>query len=118
MLFGLPLGGDNSFSSIVDTRAAGPAWLTGGEYGPAAAAFSIFASAGCDSGPGARYQRLRLGVHPSAAGPRRLRRNVAPPAAHIAMEQAAESAQTVNPAVLVQILPGTPQGAGVRTPSE
>jgi hypothetical protein len=41
VLFGLPLSGDNSFSSIVDARAYGPAWLTGGEYGPAAALLSI-----------------------------------------------------------------------------
>jgi len=39
---------------------------------------------------------------------------IAPPAAHVAMEQAA----AVNPASLVQILPATPQGGGVRTPAE
>jgi hypothetical protein len=34
---------------------------------------------------------------------------VAPPAAHVAMEQAAANAGPVNPGSLVQILPATPQ---------
>jgi hypothetical protein len=34
---------------------------------------------------------------------------IAPPAAHVAMEEAALAAQPVNPASLVQILPATPQ---------
>jgi hypothetical protein len=41
--------------------------------------------------------------------------SIAPPAAHVAMEQAGESAQ---PASLVQILPSTPQSPGAGTPSE
>lgn len=41
ILFGLPLGGDNSFGSVIDTRASGANWLTGGQFGPAAAAFTI-----------------------------------------------------------------------------
>jgi len=118
VLFGLPLGGDNSFSSIVDTRAAGPAWLTGGEYGPAAAAFSILLLlAAIPILVRATSDYAWEYTHPPLI-PGGYDVTIAPPAAHIAMEQAAESAQPVNPAVLVQILPGTPQGAGVRTPSE
>ena len=118
VLFGLPLGGDNSFSSIVDTRAAGPAWLTGGEYGPAAAAFSmvlllvaipILVRATSDYAWEYTHPPLVAGGYDVT---------LAPPAAHTAMEQAAESAQPVNPASLVQILPNTPQSPGVRTPSE
>ncbi len=40
-LFGLPMAGNTAFPSVVDTRANGPAWLTGGAYGPGAALFSI-----------------------------------------------------------------------------
>jgi hypothetical protein len=34
---------------------------------------------------------------------------IAPPAAHVAMEQAAGAEQPINPASLVQILPAAPQ---------
>ena len=118
VLFGLPLGGDNSFSSIVDTRAAGPAWLTGGEYGPAAAAFSILLLlAAIPVLVRATSDYAWEYTHPPLI-PGGYDVTIAPPAAHIAMEQAAESAQPVNPAVLVQILPSTPQSPGVRTPTE
>src|ERR1019366_7615145 len=75
VLFGLPLGGDVSFSSIIDTRASGPAWLPGGYELP-----------------------------------------IAPPAAHIAMEQAAQTAQPAGPASLVQILPAAPATPGAPSP--
>jgi len=118
VLFGLPLGGDNSFSSIVDTRAYGPAWLTGGEYGPAAAAFSILLLlAAIPILVRATSDYAWEYTHPPLI-PGGYDVSIAPPAAHTAMEQAAESAQLVNPAVLVQILPSTPQSPGVRTPSE
>ena len=118
VLFGLPLSGDNSFSSIVDTRAAGPAWLTGGEYGPAAAAFSILLLlAAIPILVRATSDYAWEYTHPPLV-PGGYDVSIAPPAAHTAMEQAAESAQPVNPASLVQILPSTPQSPGVRTPSE
>ena len=34
ILFGLPVSGITDFSSIVQTRAFGQLWLTGGDYGP------------------------------------------------------------------------------------
>jgi membrane protease YdiL (CAAX protease family) len=104
-LFGLPLGGDTSFSSVVDMRAVGRVWLTGGDYGPAAATFSIF---------------LLLAVIPVVVRvtsdyawnythppiiPGGYDVTIPPPAAHTAMERAA---QPVNPASLVQILPAAP----------
>lgn len=40
ILFGLPLGGAVTYSSVVQTDVAGPAWLTGGAYGPDGALFT------------------------------------------------------------------------------
>jgi hypothetical protein len=104
VLFGLPLGGNVSFSSVIDTRAVGPAWLTGGDYGPGAAVFSILLVAVAIpvvvrvSGDWAWSY-----THPPII-PAGYDVTVAPPAAHVAMEQAA-----VNAGPLVQILPATAQ---------
>lgn len=46
VIFGLPVSGFGRFSSLVQARARGPAWLTGGSYGPEAsltAAIVLFA---------------------------------------------------------------------------
>jgi hypothetical protein len=110
VLFGLPLGGDNSFSSIVDARAAGHAWLTGGEYGPSAALLSILILlAAIPVLIRATSDYAWSYTHPPLI-PGGYDVTIAPPAAHVAMEQAAESAQPVSTASLVQILPATPQG--------
>lgn len=37
LVFGLPVGLSSPYSAVVDARAIGSAWLTGGDYGPAAA---------------------------------------------------------------------------------
>ena len=42
VLFGLPIAGIATYSTVVETRASGPLWLTGGAYGPAAAFLTIF----------------------------------------------------------------------------
>ena len=106
VLFGLPLGGDNSFGSIVDTRAAGPVWLTGGEYGPQAALLSVFLLlAAIPVLVRATDEYAWKYTHPPLI-PGGYDVTIAPPAAHVAMEQAAESVQTAS---LVQILPSTPQ---------
>lgn len=106
ILFGLPLGGDNTFDSIIETRASGPVWLTGGEFGPAAAAFSIIVLIAAipllvriTDDYSWRY------THPLLI-PGGYDVTVLPPAAHTAMEQSSAAAQ---PPSLVQILPATPQ---------
>jgi hypothetical protein len=108
VIFGLPLNGDISFSSVVDTRASGPLWLTGGSYGPAAAAFLILLLAASIS------LLIRATsdyawdyTHPPII-PGGYDVTIPPPAAHVAMEEAA--AKPLHPASLVQILPATPQG--------
>ncbi len=40
VLFGLPVSGINDFASVVQTRAFGRLWLTGGDYGPEGAVFT------------------------------------------------------------------------------
>jgi uncharacterized protein len=107
VLFGLPLSGDTSFASVVDTRADGPLWITGGDYGPMAAFLSVLLLIA------AIPILVRVTgdyaweyTHPPII-PAGYDVTIAPPAAHIAMEQAA-AAQPVNPASLVQILPATP----------
>jgi hypothetical protein len=104
VLFGLPLGGDVSFSSVVDTRAIGPIWLTGGSFGPAAATLSVLVVlAAIPILVRATGDYAWNYTHPPII-PGGYDVTIAPPAAHVAME---EAAQTVNPASLVQILPAT-----------
>jgi hypothetical protein len=118
VLFGLPLGGDNSFSSVVDTRAGGPAWLTGGDFGPAAALFSVLLLiAAIPILVRVTSDYAWSYTHPPLI-PAGYDVTIAPPAAHVAMEQAATAAQPVNPALLVQILPATPRDAVVSAPPE
>ena len=109
VLFGLPLAG-GSFSSVVDTRAGGPVWLTGGSYGPAAAAFSmVLLVVALSLLVRATSDYAWNYTHPPII-PGGYDVTVPPPAAHVAMEEAALAATPVNPASLVQILPATPQG--------
>lgn len=110
VLFGLPVGGNVSFSSVVDTRVTGAAWLTGGDWGPSAAAFSILlVLAAIPVVVRVTGDWAWSYTHPPII-PAGYDVTVAPPAAHVAMEQAAANAGPVNPGSLVQILPATPQG--------
>lgn len=116
VLFGLPMGGNSTFTSIVDTRAIGPAWLTGGDYGPTAAAVTLFLLLA------AIPVLIRLTrdyawdyTHPPII-PGGYDVTIPPPAAHVAMEEAGLGAKPVNPATLVQILPVTPQDLGAGDP--
>jgi hypothetical protein len=115
LLFGLPIGGDTQFTSVVDTRASGPVWLTGGDFGPAGAAFSIFLVLAAIP---ILFRVTRdyawYYTHPPII-PAGYDVTIPPPAAHVALEQAA---QPVNPASLVQILPLTPQSPSAGNPTE
>jgi membrane protease YdiL (CAAX protease family) len=114
VLFGLPLAGDTSFSSVVDSRAVGPLWLTGGSYGPAGAllsiiillaAFPILVRATDDYA----WDYTRPPIIPAGYDV-----TIPPPAAHAAMEQA----QAIQPASLVQILPAAPPSEAQPLPPE
>ena len=118
VLFGLPLNGEISYGSIVDTRAAGPAWLTGGAYGPAAAFITIFVFlAAIPILIRATSNYAWNYTHPPLI-PGGYDVTIAPPAAHVAMEQAAESAQAIHTASLVQIQTSTEQHPIAETASE
>jgi len=118
VLFGLPIAGQVSFGSVVDTRAVGPAWLTGGEYGPAAALITIFIFlAAIPILVHATDEFAWKYTHPPLI-PGGYDVTIAPPAAHIAMEQTSESAQAVSPASLVQIQPSPAQSPTADTASE
>jgi membrane protease YdiL (CAAX protease family) len=105
ILFGLPVSGISSFSTVVQTRAVGRLWLTGGDYGPEAALFTalvvlagiiVLVRATRDYAWNYTHPPIIPGGYPTEAPP---------PAIHTAMEQ-----QT-RPAPLVQILPVTPQNS-------
>ena len=107
LLFGLPITVDFGFNNLIFTSVSGPEWLTGGAYGPEAAFFTaIVLIAGI-------FILHRLTRHyaweytytpPIPSG---YPMDIAPPAAHTAMETAAATA----PAPLVQILGSTPTAA-------
>jgi len=105
VLFGLPLGGSIAFNSIVDTSSSGFDWVTGGLYGPEG---SLFTAVAVLVGMGILYALTRdlawaytQPVIVAAGYPM----DVAPPAEHIKMEQAAAVAP------LVQILSTTPSAS-------
>jgi membrane protease YdiL (CAAX protease family) len=104
ILFGLPLAGNANYTSLVSTNVSGPNWLTGGAYGPHAAALTLLVVLAAIP---VLYRITRdyawEYTHPPivAAG---YEVTIAPPAAHTAMEAAA----TAAPAPLVQILGSTP----------
>ncbi len=108
VLFGLPVSGLTRFSSVVETTASGPAWLTGRFYGPEGSAVAIvviliglIVLVRLTSDYAWNYTRPPL----IAAG---YAVDVAPPAAHVAMEE-----QQPKEPSLVQILPTTPQTRSV-----
>jgi hypothetical protein len=112
ILFGLPISGIGDFASVVQTRSFGRLWLTGGDYGPEGAAFTvivllvgmvILVRVTRDYAWHYTYAPIVAAGYPMEP---------APPPAHAAMEQ---MAQRTQPAALslVQILPSTPQSRSV-----
>jgi uncharacterized protein len=110
ILFGLPVSGINDFASIIQTRTFGPLWLTGGDYGPEGAAFTVIVlligvtllvRVTRDYAWHYTYVPIVPAGYPMDAPP---------PAAHVAMEQQARPAAAVS---LIQILPSTPQTRSV-----
>ncbi|WP_213803349.1 CPBP family intramembrane glutamic endopeptidase [Granulicella sp. dw_53] len=111
-LFGLPVSGLRDFSTVIQTHAMGRRWLTGGGYGPEAALFTLFAVFVAiivlllvtrEYSWNYTHPPIIPGGYPM---------DVAPPAAHTAMEAEAQ----VRPASLVQIMPTTPGTMSVPPP--
>jgi uncharacterized protein len=113
VLFGLPISGINDFASIVQTRAFGQLWLTGGDYGPEGAGLTVIVlligivvlvRVTRDYAWHYTYVPIVAAGYPMEAPP---------PAAHVAMEQQAQQARPASAVSLVQILPSTPQTRSV-----
>ena len=115
LLFGLPVSGITTFSTVVETRAIGPLWLTGGEYGPEGALLTLFVLLIAiavlvrltrDYAWEYTHEPIIAAGYPMDAPP---------PAAHVAMEKAAMERAAMEPqgnpsaGSLVQILPINPQ---------
>jgi uncharacterized protein len=109
ILFGLPVSGITDFASIVQTRAFGRPWLTGGDYGPEGAAITVLVlligivvlvRVTRDYAWHYTYVPVVAAGYPMEAPP---------PAAHVAMEQMAQQTKPAPAVSLVQILPATPQ---------
>ena len=107
VLFGLPISGITDFAAIVQTHTFGHRWLTGGDYGPEGAAFTVIVlligiailiRMTRDYAWHYTYVPIVAAGYPMDAPP---------PAAHVAMEQQAKPAPAAS--ALVQILPSTPQ---------
>jgi membrane protease YdiL (CAAX protease family) len=107
LLFGLPVSGNTEFSSLVQTRAIGHLWLTGGDYGPEAAIFTVLVLLVAivvvfrvTRDYAWNYTHQPIVAAGYAVDP-------PPPAAHVAMEQQTRPAPAAPS--LIQILPVTPQ---------
>ena len=113
VLFGLPLAGVASYSSVVQTDTSGPVWLTGGVYGPDGAFFTaiVFCVAMVAVYRATGNYAWNY-THPTIL-PGGYPMDVPPPQAHVAMEQAA-AAKT---AALVQIAPAPSSNGSERTSS-
>jgi membrane protease YdiL (CAAX protease family) len=115
VLLGLPIVGRSDFGSVMNGTRGGPLWLNGGFFGLDAAALTaifllaviaVTSRATRDWAWAYTLPEIVAGGYPV---------EVAPPAAHVAMEKAAPP-----PPPLVQILPSTPQSfsAAMETPVE
>jgi hypothetical protein len=113
VVFGLPVAGVASYSSVVQTDTSGPAWLSGGVYGPDGALFTaiVFAVAMAVVYRATRNYAWTY-THPLIV-PAGYPMDVPPPAAHTEMEQAAAA----QPATLVQIGPAPSSNGSERASS-
>jgi hypothetical protein len=113
VLFGLPVGGMVNYGSIVQTTVSGPAWFTGGAYGPEAAFFTgivllvamaVVYRATRDYAWNYTQPVIIPGGYPM---------DIQPTSAHTAMEQAEATSQP-----LVQIAPAPSAGNGSQPQSD
>jgi uncharacterized protein len=104
ILFGLPVSGINEFSTVIRTHAVGRPWITGSAYGPEAAFFTLAAIVVAIIAVVLLTRDYAWHYTRPPLIPGGYALDVAPPAAHTAMEAEAQS----RPAPLVQILSTTP----------
>ena len=111
VLFGLPVSGMLKFSTVIQTRALGPHWLTGGGYGPegSVVAAVVLVVALIAILPVTRDYAWQYTAPVIVPGGMAV--EIKPPAAHAAMEAAAPPAGTT----LVQIVPMAPASAPMQS---
>ena len=100
VLLGLPVAGIATYNTLVDTNSSGALWLTGGAYGPEGAGLTAVVLLAAMA---VLYRLTRDYAWQYTHAPivsAGYAMDIAPPAAHTAMENAAAAA----PAPLVQIL--------------
>jgi hypothetical protein len=112
VLLGLPIGGDATYSSVVQTDASGSAWLTGGAYGPEGALFTIVVLVVAMVAVYRATRDYAWNYTQPEIIPAGYPMDVPPPAAHAAME-----AEGKTPA-LVQIVPAPDAGQRTNESSE
>lgn len=109
LLFGLPISNEMPYDSVIDSRTSGPLWLTGGSYGPMAAAFSIVLLLIAITVLVRVTSEYAWDYARPVLIPAGYEVEIPPPAAHTAMEQVAPPPP---PPPLVQILPAPPGDSG------
>jgi len=114
ILFGLPVSGSSEHSTVINSAAEGSNWLTGGYYGPEGSWVLLLALIACLIVLIRVTRTYAWDYTHAPIVPGGFPMDMAPPAAHTAMEQAA---QAKSPA-LVQILPTTPHGRSVGDPPQ
>jgi membrane protease YdiL (CAAX protease family) len=104
VLIGLPVAGDTNFSSLITTSVFGPDWLTGGPYGPEGAVITLAILIAAVFPLYRITRNYAWNYTHTPIEPKGYALEIAPSAAHVAMENSAAAA----PAPLVQILSTTP----------
>lgn len=113
VLFGLPLRGVLDYGTVVQGRALGALWLTGGSYGPEASAVAVFALVGAIIVLVLVTRDYAWQYAQPVIVPGGMAVDVAPPAAHTAMQSAAAPPAGTT---LVQIAPLPPAEPFPRSP--
>ena len=109
VVLGLPIAGHGEFSSPTEMYASGPRWLSGGAFGLDAALLTGVMLLGAMIVLYRESKDYAWKYTHAPIVPAGYEVTVAPPAAHVAMEQQAAAA----PPPLVQILPSTSQSRSV-----
>jgi membrane protease YdiL (CAAX protease family) len=110
ILFGFPVNGLDNVSSLVQTRAIGPEWLTGGDFGPEGTIWMVLLLIGAIAVLIRTTREWAWEYTHKPIVPGGYPMDGAPPAAHTAMEKAGQGTKAP---ILVQILPSTSQTRSV-----
>lgn len=105
VVFGLPVTSLDGLSSVIETRAVGPVWLTGGPYGIESSPWSLLVLLAATAAVVMTTKDWAWDYTRKPLIPAGYPMDVPPPPAHVEMERQGSP----PPPPLVQILPSTPQ---------